>query len=258
MGKILGTVATKLLSEKVLIVIVLKLGDWLVKRSSNELDDKIWAEVSKALESNGYKYYKLLTSLVAWMLILMLGYTRYSIYTKLECELTEMVYKVSGMVKLCINWIFSNSNFQPGHGLFNFIWLPVWSIRSFSIGIKTGYFLMLNNVTTSLETTATASSNNFKIWWLYNWRTAESIRVIASNTNATPPVLTIKDAFNPVPDTTSKYVIFPWTTDNANWVGKDGSNDGTNHDKDFITNGFENYTAESDLKVIILQIIHIF
>jgi len=53
MGKILGTVATKLLSEKVLIAIVLKLGDWLVKRSSNELDDKIWAEVSKALESNG-------------------------------------------------------------------------------------------------------------------------------------------------------------------------------------------------------------
>jgi len=50
MGKLLGTLATKLLSEKVLIAIVLKLGDWLVKRSENDLDDKIWAEVSKALE----------------------------------------------------------------------------------------------------------------------------------------------------------------------------------------------------------------
>tara|TARA_Y100000356_G_C11068936_1_gene187911 strand:+ start:247 stop:408 length:162 start_codon:yes stop_codon:yes gene_type:complete len=53
MGKILGTVATKLLSEKVLIAIVLKVGDWLVQRSSNKLDDKIWAEVNKALNING-------------------------------------------------------------------------------------------------------------------------------------------------------------------------------------------------------------
>jgi len=52
MGKLLGAIATKLLSEKVLIAIVMKLGDWLVKRSSNDLDDKIWAEVSKALEEN--------------------------------------------------------------------------------------------------------------------------------------------------------------------------------------------------------------
>ena len=52
MGKILGTDATKLLSEKVLIAIVLKVGDWLVQKSSNKLDDKIWAEVSKALDVN--------------------------------------------------------------------------------------------------------------------------------------------------------------------------------------------------------------
>ena len=52
MSKLLAAIATKLLSEKVLIAIVLKLGDWLVKRSSNDLDDKIWAEVSKALENN--------------------------------------------------------------------------------------------------------------------------------------------------------------------------------------------------------------
>ena len=49
MGKLLGAIATKLLSQKVLIAIVLKLGDWLIKRSENDLDDKIWEEVKKAL-----------------------------------------------------------------------------------------------------------------------------------------------------------------------------------------------------------------
>ena len=49
MGAILGGIATKLLSQKVLIAILLKLGDWIVKRSENELDDKIWDEVKKAL-----------------------------------------------------------------------------------------------------------------------------------------------------------------------------------------------------------------
>jgi len=51
MGKLLGAIATKLLSQKVLIAIVLKLGDWLIKRSENDLDDKIWEEVKKALNN---------------------------------------------------------------------------------------------------------------------------------------------------------------------------------------------------------------
>jgi hypothetical protein len=49
MGAILGGIATKVLSQKVMIAILMKLGDWLVKRSENELDDKIWAEVKQAL-----------------------------------------------------------------------------------------------------------------------------------------------------------------------------------------------------------------
>ncbi len=49
MGKLLGAIATKLLSQKVLIAILLKLGDWVVGRSENDLDDKIWNEVKKAL-----------------------------------------------------------------------------------------------------------------------------------------------------------------------------------------------------------------
>ena len=52
MGKILGAVATKIFSQKVLIAILLKLGDWLVLRSENNLDDKIWVEVRKAFDQN--------------------------------------------------------------------------------------------------------------------------------------------------------------------------------------------------------------
>ena len=49
MGALLGGIATKILSQKVMIAILLKLGDWLVARSENDLDDKVWAEVKKAL-----------------------------------------------------------------------------------------------------------------------------------------------------------------------------------------------------------------
>ena len=49
MGALLGGIATKLLSQKVLIAVLLKLGDWLVARSENDLDDKIWIEVRKSL-----------------------------------------------------------------------------------------------------------------------------------------------------------------------------------------------------------------
>ena len=49
MGALLGGIATKILSQKVMIAILIKLGDWLVKRSENELDDKIWVEVKTAL-----------------------------------------------------------------------------------------------------------------------------------------------------------------------------------------------------------------
>ena len=53
MNIIISKLLTGVLSEKVLIAIVLKVGDWLVQRSSNKLDDKIWAEVSKALNIDG-------------------------------------------------------------------------------------------------------------------------------------------------------------------------------------------------------------
>ena len=49
MGSLLGTIATKLLSEKVLIAILLKVAEWLVNISSNDLDNKILAEVKKSL-----------------------------------------------------------------------------------------------------------------------------------------------------------------------------------------------------------------
>ena len=37
MGAILGSIATKMLSQKVMIAILVKLGDWLVGRSENKM-----------------------------------------------------------------------------------------------------------------------------------------------------------------------------------------------------------------------------
>ena len=41
---------TGVLSEKVLIAVLLRVGDFLVAKSSNELDNEVWAEVKKALK----------------------------------------------------------------------------------------------------------------------------------------------------------------------------------------------------------------
>ena len=37
-------------SEKVLKAVLIKLGDYFIKKSDNKLDDEIWAEVKKALK----------------------------------------------------------------------------------------------------------------------------------------------------------------------------------------------------------------
>ena len=50
MNIIISKVLTGVLSEKVLIAVLLKVGDFLVAKSSNKLDDEVWAEVSKAFK----------------------------------------------------------------------------------------------------------------------------------------------------------------------------------------------------------------
>jgi|TARA_R110000751_G_scaffold57245_2_gene121594 hypothetical protein len=53
MGTIIAGVGSKLvttvLSEKVVKMIIGKLGDYLVKSTKNTLDDELWAEVKKVL-----------------------------------------------------------------------------------------------------------------------------------------------------------------------------------------------------------------
>jgi|TARA_Y100001951_G_C11172659_1_gene201195 hypothetical protein len=50
MNIIISKMLTGVLSEKVLIAVLLKVGDFLVAKSSNKLDDEVWAEVRKALK----------------------------------------------------------------------------------------------------------------------------------------------------------------------------------------------------------------
>jgi hypothetical protein len=50
MNLIVSKILTGVLSEKVLIAVLLRVGDFLVERSSNDLDNEVWAEVKKALK----------------------------------------------------------------------------------------------------------------------------------------------------------------------------------------------------------------
>ncbi len=50
MNLIVSKILTGVLSEKVLIAVLLRVGDFLVAKSSNELDNEVWAEVKKALK----------------------------------------------------------------------------------------------------------------------------------------------------------------------------------------------------------------
>ena len=50
MNLIVSKILTGVLSEKVLIAVLLKVGDFLVEKSSNDLDNEVWAEVKKALK----------------------------------------------------------------------------------------------------------------------------------------------------------------------------------------------------------------
>ena len=49
MNILVSRILTSLLSEKVLIAVLLRVGDFLVDRLSNDLDNEVWSEVKKAL-----------------------------------------------------------------------------------------------------------------------------------------------------------------------------------------------------------------
>ena len=50
MNLIVSKILTGILSEKALIAVLLRVGDFLVNKSSNELDNEVWSEVKKALK----------------------------------------------------------------------------------------------------------------------------------------------------------------------------------------------------------------
>ena len=50
MNIVIRKLVTGLLSEKMLKAVLLKLGDYFIKKSDNKLDDEIGAEVKKAIK----------------------------------------------------------------------------------------------------------------------------------------------------------------------------------------------------------------
>lgn len=50
--RILAVLCTALLSERAIIKMILVCGDWLVKRTTNDLDDKAWMVVKAELEAS--------------------------------------------------------------------------------------------------------------------------------------------------------------------------------------------------------------
>lgn len=48
--KIVSGFALKLMTEKLIINVTLTLAEWLVKRSDNTLDDKLFSQVKEALK----------------------------------------------------------------------------------------------------------------------------------------------------------------------------------------------------------------
>ena len=51
MGALLGSLATKILTQKVMIAIVIKVCEYLAAKSSNKLDDVLIKEFKKALNA---------------------------------------------------------------------------------------------------------------------------------------------------------------------------------------------------------------
>jgi len=50
--KALKSLLLSLLTERAIIRLVIGFGDWLVKRTTNELDDKAWTVVKEELEKS--------------------------------------------------------------------------------------------------------------------------------------------------------------------------------------------------------------
>ena len=50
MGAIVGWLTKSIFTEKIIKAVVITLGDYLVKKSSNKLDDLLWEKVKSALK----------------------------------------------------------------------------------------------------------------------------------------------------------------------------------------------------------------
>ena len=118
------------------------------------------------------------------------------------------IIRVAGMAEHNILTEYhTNENFQAGYGLFQFS--SDYSVNEvdgkFASGIKTGTASAGANSSITLETTATASTNEYANMtiFIYSGTGKGQTRRISSNTNATPPVISITPDWTTNADTTS-------------------------------------------------------
>ena len=142
---------------------------------------------------------------------------------------------------------FDNTYFQKGYGLFQFSTDYSFSIISgdFSNGVKSGTLSIGSGFAVgiaTLEATYAGTLNEFAGMqiFIYKGTGIGQSRRIASNTAATPTVLTLSDNLLITPDATSKYIIFPWKLDGTKWFG-------SALNKNVITNGFNSATMISGI-----------
>ena len=163
------------------------------------------------------------------------------------------IIRVSGMAEDSIaTEYFDNTNFQKGHGLFQFT--ADYSLSgidgNFKTGIKTGTLSAYdatdsdhsNSPTVTLETTVAAQAADYYNDWIiyiYSGPGKGESRKITDSTSASPPVLVISAATTATLTSASKYIIYRWTP-SSDFLG-DGSNN-----YDYIADdGNEDYSLVS-------------
>ena len=159
------------------------------------------------------------------------------------------VIRVAGMAQDYITTEYhSSENFQKGYGLFQISVDKPFSYidGNFSTGIKSGTASQGSSGTTiNLEAgySATLDEFNDMTIFIYSGAGAGQTRTIDDTASGASAQIDIDTAWDTTTDNTSKYIIYRWKPDGANWKGDVSGTPTAN--EDFITDGTNIYETLS-------------